>query len=91
VDLGAREAAAYAKLVEWLPTTRSVAELEAAAGMDEARLSRLAARLTEAGLLYRHADLPATVSGKQFYDQHFEPALEAWLSEALTLGSRPGR
>jgi pyrroloquinoline quinone (PQQ) biosynthesis protein C len=84
VDLGAREGDAYAKLVEWLPTNRGVGELEAAAGMDEARLSRLAARLAEAGLLYRRADIPAAVSGKQFYEQHFEPALDAWLSEAFS-------
>ncbi len=44
VELGTRESDAYAKLVEWLPTTRSVADLVAAAGMDEGA-ARRASRL----------------------------------------------
>jgi len=83
IELGTRENDAYGKLVEWLPTNRKVAELTAAAGMDEARLGRLASALADAGLLYRRADLPAEVTGKQFYDEHFAPALDSWLSEAF--------
>jgi pyrroloquinoline quinone (PQQ) biosynthesis protein C len=83
IELGTKESEAYAKLVEWLPTHRRVADLVTASGMDEGRLSRLANALADAGLLYRRADLPETVSGKQFYEEHFAPALEAWLSEAF--------
>jgi pyrroloquinoline quinone (PQQ) biosynthesis protein C len=84
IDLGHHELDAYGKLVEWLPTNRSVGELAAAAGMDEARLGRFAARLAEAGLLYRRADIPAHVTGARFYDEAFAPALDAWLSEAFS-------
>jgi pyrroloquinoline quinone (PQQ) biosynthesis protein C len=83
VELGPKESEAYAKLVEWLPTNKNIADLEASTGMDEGRLMRLASRLVEAGLLYRRADIPATVTGKQFYDEHFAPTLDAWLSEAF--------
>jgi pyrroloquinoline quinone (PQQ) biosynthesis protein C len=83
VELGSRENEAYGKLVEWLPTVRPVAELSASVGMDEARLSRFAAALAETGLLYRRADVPASVGGKQFYDEHFAPALDSWLTEAF--------
>jgi thiaminase len=84
VELGPKEHAAYAAIAEWLPTNRPVADLVAAAGMDEARLQRLAPRLVDAGLLYRRSDIPASISGKDFHDKHFEPALESWLSEAFS-------
>jgi pyrroloquinoline quinone (PQQ) biosynthesis protein C len=83
VELGPREHAAYTKLVEWLPTNRAPSELTAAAGMDEARLARFASALVDGGLLYRRADIPATVSGKRFYDEFFAPTLDSWLSEAF--------
>src|SRR5262245_3521055 len=84
VDLGSKEHDAYQKFVEWLPTNRRVDALEAAAGMDAARLSRFASALVEAGLFYRKADIPATVSGVEFYNQHFAPALDSWLTEAFS-------
>jgi len=84
VELGRREADIYDRLVEWLPTHRPIADLEGATGMDGARLSRLAARLHDSGLLYRRADVPASVSGEAFYRDHFAPALDAWLSEAFS-------
>ncbi|HEX3344516.1 MAG TPA: iron-containing redox enzyme family protein, partial [Polyangiaceae bacterium] len=84
VELGAPESRAYAKLVEWLPTTQGITDLEASAGMDEARLLRLAPHLVEAGLLYPRADIPASLSGKQFYEEHFAPVLDAWLGEAFS-------
>jgi pyrroloquinoline quinone (PQQ) biosynthesis protein C len=84
VELGTKEVGAYHKLVEWLPTNRPVTDLVASAGMDEARLGRLAAALADAGLLYRRADIPAEVSGVAFYNEHFAPALDAWLSEAFS-------
>src|SRR5262245_54227574 len=84
VDLGSKEKDAYDRLVEWIPTTRAVADLTRTTGMDEARLSRFASALVDTGLLYRRASLPETVSGKDFYAQHFEPVLDAWLSEAFS-------
>jgi pyrroloquinoline quinone (PQQ) biosynthesis protein C len=83
VELGPKELDAYNKLVEWLPTTRTPADLAAASGMDEARLSRFASALVDTGLLYRRADIPAAVTGKQFHDEHFAPALDSWLTEAF--------
>jgi pyrroloquinoline quinone (PQQ) biosynthesis protein C len=83
VELGAKEGAAYTKLVEWLPTVKPVADLEASAGMDEARLLRFAPALVQAGLLYKKAQIPSSVTGKQFYEEHFAPALDAWLSEGF--------
>jgi pyrroloquinoline quinone (PQQ) biosynthesis protein C len=84
VELGTNEHDAYKKLVEWLPTTRAVGDLTAAAGMDEGRLSRFAAALCDTGLLYRRQEIPKTITGKQFYKDHFAPALDAWLSEAFS-------
>src|SRR5258708_27895508 len=45
----------YARLAEWLPTMRSVDELCAEAGMEEAKLTRFATHLVAAGLLYKKA------------------------------------
>ncbi len=84
VELGASELDAYTKLAEWLPTTRGVADLATAAGMDEARLARFAAVLADSGLLYKRGEIPAAVSGVAFYNDHFAPALDAWLSEAFS-------
>jgi hypothetical protein len=84
VELGAKEHAAYAAIAEWLPSNKPFADLAKAAGMDEARLERFAPALVKAGLLYKKSDIPATISGKDFYDKHFEPALESWLSEGFS-------
>jgi pyrroloquinoline quinone (PQQ) biosynthesis protein C len=83
VELGPKELDAYTKLAEWLPTNRPEADLVASSGMDTGRLSRFASALVDTGLLYRRADIPATVSGKQFYDEYFAPTLDAWLSEGF--------
>jgi pyrroloquinoline quinone (PQQ) biosynthesis protein C len=84
VELGAKENRAYTKIVDWLPTTRDVAALESEAGLSEPQLLRLLERFVEAGLFYRHDDVPKVVTGKEFYDRHFAPALDAWLSEAFS-------
>jgi pyrroloquinoline quinone (PQQ) biosynthesis protein C len=84
VELGAREAAAYDAVVEWLPTRRAPSDLVKATGMDDATLARFAAAMAEAGLFYRLAEAPASLDGKAFHELHFAPALEAWLDEAFS-------
>jgi hypothetical protein len=84
VELGAEELAAYTKLVEWLPTTRTASDLAADVGMDERRLQRFASRLADGGLLYRRADVPQRITGREFFERHFSPILESWLSEAFS-------
>lgn len=83
IELGADEADAYAKIAEWLPTTRTIDELRSAVGMEDAKLTRFAARLAEAGLLYREADIPAELSGEAFHKAFME-LLPSWLSEAFS-------
>ena len=84
VELGPKEHDAYTKLVEWIPTTKPVGDLVAAAGMDEKRLERFAAALADTGLLYRRQDIPATITGKQFFKDYFSPSLDSWLDEAFS-------
>jgi pyrroloquinoline quinone (PQQ) biosynthesis protein C len=84
VELGGKELGAYQKLAEWLPTIKPVGDLAAATGMDEARLKRFAAALTETGLLYRKQDVPATITGKQFFKEYFAPIIDSWLDEAFS-------
>jgi len=87
VDLGPNELACYRKLVEWLPTRFDGAHLETdleGTGMSGERLTRFARHLADAGLLYRIDQVPATVSGAEFYHEHFAPVLDAWLSEAFS-------
>lgn len=84
VELGGKELDAYRKLTEWLPTTQKVGELVKSVGMDEPRLTRFASALADTGLLYRRDDIPATITGKQFYTDYFAPTLEAWLDEAFS-------
>src|SRR6266853_143997 len=83
IELGPAEATTYAQLAEWLPTVRSVEELCTAVGMDEAKLTRFATKLTAAGLLYKKADLPAELSGEAFH-KAFSEILPSWLSEAFS-------
>ena len=83
IELGAVEAEAYAQIAEWLPTTRTIDELRTAVGMDEAKLTRFAARLAEAGLLYRKADIQGELSGEAFHKK-FSELLPSWLSEAFS-------
>lgn len=84
VELGAKEHAAYKTLVEWLPTTHKVTDLVQKSGMDEGRLGRFASALAETGLLYRKAEIPEKITGKQFFTDYFSPTLDAWLSEAFS-------
>jgi pyrroloquinoline quinone (PQQ) biosynthesis protein C len=83
VELGQSEYAAYARVVEWLPTIASEADLQAATAMDPPRLDRFLARLAETGLLYERAALPAVLTGTEFY-KIFDGFLPGWLGEAFS-------
>ncbi len=84
VELGGREFVNYAKLVEWLPTTRPQSELEIAVAMPPEGLVRFADQLERAGLLYQTSQIPATLSGEQFHRDYFAKMLPAWLEEAFS-------
>jgi pyrroloquinoline quinone (PQQ) biosynthesis protein C len=84
VELGTREFAAYATLVEWLPTTRTQKELETALQMTPQRLAKLVDGLERAGLIYRMSKIPAQLSGEAFHRDHFSKVLPAWLEEAFS-------
>jgi thiaminase len=83
VDLGAREVDLYRKVAAWLPSARDPASLCGELGVDGERLERIVGRFEKAGLLYRRADLPATVSGEDLH-RVFSNALPSWLDEAFS-------
>jgi pyrroloquinoline quinone (PQQ) biosynthesis protein C len=86
VDLGKREHDLYSKIVEWLPSTRDAAQLQAELGSaikDEQASLRLFETLKESGLLYDRSKIPASLTGTEFHRDHFTPALASWLSEAF--------
>lgn len=84
VELGAKEADLYERIIQWLPTDASASELEFSTGRDTEALARAQARLAEAGLFYRRADIPASVSGEAFHRDWFAPILPSWLSQAFS-------
>ncbi len=84
VELGAKEFASYAKLVEWLPTARPQADLEAELAMTPALLGRFLDRLERSGLLYRTAEIPERLSGEEFHRDYFSKFLPSWLDEAFS-------
>jgi pyrroloquinoline quinone (PQQ) biosynthesis protein C len=84
VELGANEFAAYAKLAEWLPTTRPHADLEAELGMTGDRLARFITTLERAGIVYSTARIPAQLTGEEFHRDYFSKFLPSWLDEAFS-------
>ena len=82
VELGEREFGWYQQIAAWLPGTAGVAELSAQLGMEEAKVPRLIEALVKSGLLYRTADLPATMTGLEFHAR-FSEVLGSWLAEAF--------
>jgi thiaminase len=84
VELGAKEADLYQKIVEWIPTAAPEAELEKRTGLDSAALASALAQLADAGVLYRRSDIPASVSGEVFHRDWFSPILPSWLSQAFS-------
>ncbi len=83
VQLGAREFALYEKVAERLPGVQSEKEVAAELGMDEARLRRLTAALEGAGLIYRQAAIPKTLTGVELHTL-FNKILPSWLDEAFS-------
>ena len=83
VELGPREFDLYSRLAAWLPTQEPEEALCAQTGLDGARLATLATKLTEAGLLYRQADIPEAVTGLELH-QTFSQVLPTWLAEAFS-------
>jgi len=92
IELGAAEAAAYAQLAEWLPTTRSVDELRSAVGMDEAKLTRFVTHLAAAGLLYKKGRPPGRALRRGVLVDPAKLALKAFSnsSRIRTIGTRSG-
>jgi pyrroloquinoline quinone (PQQ) biosynthesis protein C len=84
VEIGAKEHAAYTRLVEWLHTRNGEADLALQTGMDVPTLTRFAAQLANTGLLYRMSELPDSVSGEEFHRDYFAKLLPSWLSEAFS-------
>jgi pyrroloquinoline quinone (PQQ) biosynthesis protein C len=83
VELGPREFDLYTRLASWLPTQQPEEAFCAQTGLDRARLGALAGKLTEAGLLYRRGEIPATVTGLELH-QTFTRILPSWLAEAFS-------
>ncbi|HWE31777.1 MAG TPA: hypothetical protein VHB97_27440, partial [Polyangia bacterium] len=82
VELGAKEASLYRALIDWLPTDQPEDALVERTGLDASALGRVQARLAEAGVLYRRAEVPDSVGGAAFYRDWFAPLLPCWLSQA---------
>jgi pyrroloquinoline quinone (PQQ) biosynthesis protein C len=83
VELGAREFDLYARLADWLPSQQTEEALAAATGLESGKLASLAARLAEAGLLYRKSEIPTTVTGLELH-KTFNEVLPSWLAEAFS-------
>jgi pyrroloquinoline quinone (PQQ) biosynthesis protein C len=84
VELGPDERRTYARFAEWLPTHGEDSEVARALGLAPTRLAQTIARFEDAGLLYRKADVPASISGDAFHRDVFSRCLPAWLSEAFS-------
>jgi hypothetical protein len=83
VELGERELGWYRKVAAWLPSTGGLAELSRELQMDEAKVPRFIETLAKAGLLYRSAEAPKTLTGLEFHAR-FSSVLESWLGEAFS-------
>lgn len=83
IDLGQKEFDAFRKVTQWLPTQRSYDDFAKELGMDEGRLARFLAKLEQAGLLYKIAEIPKSMTGIEFHAR-FNEALGSWLSEAFS-------
>jgi pyrroloquinoline quinone (PQQ) biosynthesis protein C len=84
VELPRREYQLYQRVAAWLPSNRSDSDLQKELELDVARTGRLLAQLAEAGLLYRRAAIPPSVSGEAFHRDHFSKVLPSWLDEAFS-------
>lgn len=83
VELGQREFDLYSRLAAWLPTQEPQEAFCAQTGLAPSKLETLAARLAQAGLLYRVDEIPATVTGLELHAT-FNRVLPSWLNEAFS-------
>jgi pyrroloquinoline quinone (PQQ) biosynthesis protein C len=83
VELGPREFDLYDRLAAWLPTQEPQDVFCERTGIEAGKLAVVADKLAQAGLLYRHAELPATVTGLELH-QTFSRILPSWLAEAFS-------
>jgi pyrroloquinoline quinone (PQQ) biosynthesis protein C len=84
VELGANEFSQYSKLAELLTTVRTEPEIAHELGLDDTRLRRFADSLVKAGVLYKSAAVPASLSGEEFHRDYFSKMLPSWLGEAFS-------
>src|ERR1700722_1715730 len=82
VELGEREFGWYQKVTAWLPSVAGFDELARDLAMDEAKVPRFLETLVQAGLLYRGAETPKTLTGLEFHAK-FQSVLTSWLTEAF--------
>jgi len=82
VELGEKEFGWYEKVTAWLPSVRGLADLSRELEMDESKVPKFIEALEKSGLLYRTADMPATMTGLEFHAK-FNAVLKSWLSEAF--------
>src|ERR1700722_19126607 len=82
VELGEQEFAWYAKVVDWLPSVRGVADLSHDMGMSEAKVPKFIEALAASGLLYRVDDHRVKQTGLEFHAK-FSSVLGSWLTGAF--------
>jgi len=83
VELGPREFDLYDRLTAWLPTQEPQDVFCERIGLDAGKLASLARKLSEARLLYRLDELPASITGLELH-QEFSRILPSWLAEAFS-------
>ena len=84
VELGPKEYASYTKFAEWLPSNRPQADFQTELAMTEPKFERFVEGLARAGVVYKTAAIPATLSGEEFHRDYFSKMLPSWLEEAFS-------
>jgi pyrroloquinoline quinone (PQQ) biosynthesis protein C len=84
VELNPSAARSYRAFVDWLPSNAPIEQLQASLAVDGPGLGRMLKQLEEAGLVYRYAQLPSSLSGEAFHREVFSAVLPSWLDEAFS-------
>ncbi len=84
VELGEKESSQYEKVREWIPSSKSLENLEKDTGLNETSLEKLFSTLEGSGLLYDRGKIPQSVSGEVFHQEYFSKFLPVWLDEAFS-------